>query len=141
MKFSIKDFFIKCDKIRSFLRIQSHLLKKSLMDNFIFCTFNLISISIFFLFKSIDCVFINTFLVNFLILYPLKTPESLWLLVFSWDTKWERWPKLNNPLQARLHLKQLLFHKDNYLLQCFSKNIIFNVSFWYMLRSESKEVL
>ena len=37
MKFSIKDFFSKCDKIRSFLRIWSHLLKTSLMENFIFC--------------------------------------------------------------------------------------------------------
>ena len=37
MKFSIKDFFSKCDQIRSFLRILSHLLKKSLMENFIFC--------------------------------------------------------------------------------------------------------
>ena len=33
MKFSIKDFFIKFDQIRSW----SHLLKKSLMENFIFC--------------------------------------------------------------------------------------------------------
>ena len=40
MKFSIKDFFGKCDQIRSFLRIWSHLLKKSLMENFIFCTVN-----------------------------------------------------------------------------------------------------
>ena len=29
MKFSIKDFFSKCNQIRSFLRIWSHLLKKS----------------------------------------------------------------------------------------------------------------
>ena len=36
MKFSIKDFFSKCDQICSFLRIWSHLLKKSLMENFIF---------------------------------------------------------------------------------------------------------
>ena len=36
MKFSIKDFFGRCDQIRSFLRIWSHLLKKSLMENFIF---------------------------------------------------------------------------------------------------------
>ena len=34
--FSIKDFFIKCNQIRSFLLIWSHLLKKSLMENFIF---------------------------------------------------------------------------------------------------------
>ena len=37
MKFSIKDFFSKCDQICSFLGIWSHLLKKSLMENFIFC--------------------------------------------------------------------------------------------------------
>ena len=37
MKFSITDFFSKCDQIRSFLRIWSHLLKKSVMGNLIFC--------------------------------------------------------------------------------------------------------
>ena len=37
MKFSINDFYSKCDQIRSSLRIWSHLLKKSLMENFIFC--------------------------------------------------------------------------------------------------------
>ena len=37
MKFSIKDFLSKFDQIRSFLRIWSILLKKSLMENFIFC--------------------------------------------------------------------------------------------------------
>ena len=38
MKFSIKDFFSKCDQIRGFLWIWSHLLKKLLMENFIFCS-------------------------------------------------------------------------------------------------------
>ena len=37
LNFSIKDFFSKCDQIRSFLRIWSHLLKRPLMENFIFC--------------------------------------------------------------------------------------------------------
>ena len=37
MKFSVKNFFSKCDQIRKKLRIWSHLLKKSLMENFIFC--------------------------------------------------------------------------------------------------------
>ena len=37
MKFSIKYFFSKCDQIRRKLRIWSHLLKKSLRENFIFC--------------------------------------------------------------------------------------------------------
>ena len=36
MKFFIKNFFSKCDQIHSFLRIWSHLLKKSLMGNVIF---------------------------------------------------------------------------------------------------------
>ena len=36
MKFSIKNFSSKCDQIRSFLRIWSHLLKKSSLENFIF---------------------------------------------------------------------------------------------------------
>ena len=36
MKFSIKDLFSKWDQIRSFLRIWSHLLKKSLMENLFF---------------------------------------------------------------------------------------------------------
>ena len=36
MKFFIKIFFGKWDQIRSFLQIRLHLLKKSLIDNFIF---------------------------------------------------------------------------------------------------------
>ena len=37
MKFSIKVFLSKCDQICSFLWNWSHLLNKSLMENFIFC--------------------------------------------------------------------------------------------------------
>ena len=37
IKFSIKGFFCKCVKVRSFMPIWSHLLKKSLIENFIFC--------------------------------------------------------------------------------------------------------
>ena len=37
MKFSIREFFSKCDQIRRKLRVWSHLLKKFLMENFIFC--------------------------------------------------------------------------------------------------------
>ena len=36
MKFSVKEFFHKCDQKPSFQRIRSHLMKKSLMENFIF---------------------------------------------------------------------------------------------------------
>ena len=48
IKFSIKDFFSKCDQIRSFLRTWSHLLKKSLMENFTFCAVFLANFAIFF---------------------------------------------------------------------------------------------
>ena len=41
MKFFSKDFFSKCDQLRSFLRIWLHLQKKSLMENFIFCAVTL----------------------------------------------------------------------------------------------------
>ena len=37
MKYSIKDFFSKYDQFHSFLRIWSHLLKKSVIENLIFC--------------------------------------------------------------------------------------------------------
>ena len=37
MNFSLEDFFSKCDQIRSFLRTWSRLMKKSLIENFIFC--------------------------------------------------------------------------------------------------------
>ena len=37
IKFSIKDFFSKCDQVRSYLWIWSHLLKKSWIEKFIFC--------------------------------------------------------------------------------------------------------
>ena len=37
MKFYSKGLFSKCDQMRSFLRIWSHLLKKSLMEKFLFC--------------------------------------------------------------------------------------------------------
>ena len=37
IKFSVKDFFSKCDQIYSFLGIWSHLMKKFLLENFIFC--------------------------------------------------------------------------------------------------------
>ena len=37
MKSLIKDFSGKCDQIHNALRISSHLLEKSLMENFILC--------------------------------------------------------------------------------------------------------
>ena len=47
MKFSIKDFISKWDQFRSFLRIWSHLLKKSLMEYLIFCAVNVLILFLF----------------------------------------------------------------------------------------------
>ena len=46
MKFFIEGFFSKCDQIRRKLRIWSHLLKKSSMENFTFCAVILVCIQI-----------------------------------------------------------------------------------------------
>ena len=52
-KFSIKDFFSKCDQIYSFLRIWSHLLKKFLIENFIFCGALFSSLNSYFVLDSL----------------------------------------------------------------------------------------
>ena len=64
MQLSIKNFFSKSDQIRSFLRIWSHLLKKSLMKNFIFCAVNK---ETFFCEKQE-----NSSLENFVLPFPLQ---------------------------------------------------------------------
>ena len=45
MKFFIEDFFSECFQIIRFLRIWSYLLKKSLLENFIFCALKITQIS------------------------------------------------------------------------------------------------
>ena len=55
MKFSIKDFFSKCDQICRKLRIWSHLLKKPLMENFIFCAVLLPKLLLLLLLLVVSC--------------------------------------------------------------------------------------
>ena len=50
MKFSIKYFFSKYDEIWNFLRIRPRLLKKSLMENFIFWAVEFVVFVVFNLF-------------------------------------------------------------------------------------------
>ena len=57
MKISIKDFFSKCDEIRSFLRICSHLLKKYLMGIFIFCAVSLSPVVTYFTCSHVEKIF------------------------------------------------------------------------------------
>ena len=47
IKFFFKYFFGKCDQIRSLLRIWSHLLKKSFIENFIFCAVLSMSLALY----------------------------------------------------------------------------------------------
>ena len=73
MKFSIKDFFSKCDQIRRKLRIWSHLLKKSLIENFIFCTVTERVAVIYFL---KDTLFIS---------WEIMQSSIVWVIFFSSD--------------------------------------------------------
>ena len=82
MKLSIKDFFSKCDQIRSSLRIWSHLLKKSLMENFIFCAvfhasykqLFIARVTSYFLQLSYELLFIVRVVVNVITSANLGTP-------------------------------------------------------------------
>ena len=76
IKFSIKDFLSKCDEICRKLRIWSHLLKKSLMENFIFCSMFVVDFPVMSLmmentldnFVSWCCFGFNTLLLQIIIL-------------------------------------------------------------------------
>ena len=46
MNFFLKHLFTKCEHIRTKLQIYSHLLNKSLTENFIFCVVNIIGFTI-----------------------------------------------------------------------------------------------
>ena len=64
MKFSIKDFFSKCDQIHRKQWIWSHLLKKSLMENFIFCGVNVLNNGTF-VRRYLHVIFENVSEINF----------------------------------------------------------------------------
>ena len=90
----MKDFFSKCDQNRSFLRIWSHLLKKSFMENFFCAVYEPITIlparSVFtFQIKlfvvSIYYHIFKSFHTTSLLLYGLK------MLMFSGGIKREKW--------------------------------------------------
>ena len=76
MKFSIKAFFSKCDQIRRKRRIWSHLLKKSLMKNFVVCA--VLVMNYFYLFLCIKCYkFLNFYAINLhQVIYTTKHYES-----------------------------------------------------------------
>ena len=88
MKFSIKDFFSKCDQIRRKLRIWSHLLKKSLMENLIFCAVCNVCCCLDWLF-SYSLAALLTVLISFHILVVsrpvLFTLKKTYEMLILWD--------------------------------------------------------
>ena len=87
LKFSIKDFSGKCDQIRSFLRIWSHLLKRSLMENFTFCTVIEIILSTYKfqfrmkLFATSGCHWLTTQIRRDIQVHSIFTSTSLYYVV------------------------------------------------------------
>ena len=79
MKFFIKDFFNECDEISRFLQIWSHLLKKSLMENFNLYAMDHLSTTCCF------CISLFCFasLSHFMPLVPIP-PENILKLLVTW---------------------------------------------------------
>ena len=59
IKFFIKNFFSKCEQIRRNLRIWSYLLRKSLMENFIFCPVSLLLFSFLMVGEMSEMIFLE----------------------------------------------------------------------------------
>ena len=82
MKFSIKDFFSKCDQIRSFLQIWSYLLKNSLMKKFIFCEVLFVLVPFFIQILLIGTLFIPILFIHILFIPVLFISQVRILLHF-----------------------------------------------------------
>ena len=77
MNFFVKNLFSKCEHIRIKLRIYSHLLNKSLTENFIFCVVNIIGFTTesckFFFKKSFSRIlYTNQHVTQISIHFPLQ---------------------------------------------------------------------
>ena len=130
MKFSFKDFFNKCDQIRSFLRTWSQLLNKSLKENFAFYSVKSIHNRVDFLVletsenKTYYCTMFRNFLAfinttqnrEFLLLVFLSVNfmETNWYQIFTVDYPWSLqsvhfhkiyWPEFPEKL--------LIFRREN----------------------------
>ena len=84
IKFSIKDFFSKCDQIRWFLRIWSHFLKKSVMENFIFYALQTSHVWLtagkFALWKNSKWLTVNFNIANYYLKLPFQYKDLTYLI-------------------------------------------------------------
>ena len=74
MKFSIEDFFSKRDQIRRKLQIWSHLLKKYLMENLIFCAVRVTGM--FSIYMVLHILSTKYFAETFKAFFTLKFPSN-----------------------------------------------------------------
>ena len=127
MKLSIKNFFHKCEQIHIFLRIWSHLLKKSL--NFIFYAGDMISKwylpVIYDKYINIDNIWrsnvyhlttsLNPFVLNALFLYPWKHRKWKGCIGNKWvkrgvvKFKW-KFIRQNDAINHDMRLRRLSFN-------------------------------
>ena len=86
-KFSIKEFCIKCHQIRSFLRTWSYLLKRFLMENFIFCAVQLEKANLFRWVLFHEVTFVDKFSTKIAAFYKLASTFSLFCSIDqnSWE--------------------------------------------------------
>ena len=101
MNFSIKDFFSKCDQIRSFVRIWSHLLKKSWIENFSFwqCFMFYFFISLSVSLKKVESSFSDS--------NEGKNVFTVYLKIIYW---WALIHRIRCHLEFLARAFQLLFH-------------------------------
>ena len=121
MEFSIKGFFSKWDQIRRFLRIWPHLLKKSLIENFIFCAVQVATLQNFdfHYFNKGFTILQNEVKVHFekkdnkLLMLDLKSPKSKIKLKYYPDL-WRRiWNKKRRAFINHITKKQERLNKLN----------------------------
>ena len=85
MEFSIKDFLSKCDKIRRKLQIWSHLLKKSLIENCIFCAVSKL-VTYYFTFQILTEILpMKLMLKNFINVYELAKINKIFFNFYLWS--------------------------------------------------------
>ena len=104
MKFSIKDFFSKCDQTRRKLRIWSRFLNKSLTKNFIFCA-----------------VLVKTFFQ----LQNLILEKSIWLTHLSQTSMMKLFAKNLLIIFAKGFILDICLHAKYTLVCCLLTRILF----------------
>ena len=112
IKLFITDLFSKCDRIRSLLRIWSHLVSKSVMGNFIFCAVygnqvaTVVSFMMLDLLQNIFCSFFSFNFFHKCLYWKWFSFSILWSYMLLFTSLLSKWYNLNKTI--RLFLNFLL---------------------------------